>query len=214
MKTAGILYTSLETILRKGRKGMLRVPEIQLAINVGISKFFENQLRMFRVSGYVPTPLTPLLTVTPIAITNGEGALPDDFAKEVSFYYPNAMNTKPAEFMNMAEFTDRQTSSILPATLYDPIGTIAGGAGGGTIYIRPIDLDFVTLTYIKRPTNVEIGTTISSGRFLIYDDDTTVDTELKPEYVNDILKEALLFLSVPEQDEMAAQYGSTNNNPQ
>lgn len=205
MKTAGIIYETIQATLRKSRKGTLRVSEVELAINVGIINFFEKQLQLFRIAGYVPSPLEPLLKTTTVNLTDGSSTLPADFAKEVTFWV-TTVNGAPAEFMNMAEFIDRQTSVILPATEEDPIGTIAGGS----ILVRPQNLEQIKFTYISRPISVVIGTT-TNGRVLIYSDSTTTDTNIRPEYAPDIVKEALMFLSVSEQDQNAAQLATTTN---
>lgn len=205
MKTAGIIYNTIQQTLRKNRQGVLRASEVEMAINIGISNFFEKQLRLFRVSGFVPSPLEPLITTSTLTLTDGQVDVPEDFAKEVTFWV-TTVNGAPAEFMNISEFIDRQTSVILPPTEEDPIGTVAGGV----ISVRPQNIDEIEFTYIARPIEVDIATTVN-GRVLIYDDVNTTDTNIRPEYAPDITKEALMFLGVQEQNPGAVELGSTAN---
>jgi hypothetical protein len=205
MKTAGIIYNTIQQTLRKNRQGTLRVSEVQMAINIGISNFFEKQLRLFRVSGFIPAPLEPLVTTETISLSSGSASVPSDFAKEVTFYV-REINGTPAEFLNISEFIDRQTSQILNPTRENPIGTIAAG----NISVYPSDIDEIEFTYIKRPIEVDIATTVS-GRMLEYDDSNTTDTDIRPEYAPNIIKEALMFLGIQEQNPGAVELGSTVN---
>lgn len=209
MKTAGIIYTAIHNTLRKTRSGALRHSEVELAINVGIKNFFEKQLKLFRASGFIPAPLEPLIKVANNSLIGGEAALPYNFAKEVTFYVKN-VNATPAEFLNMSEFIDRQTSVILPPTEENPIGNISGGV----LYVRPVSLTSIVFVYIAKPVDVVVGITVN-GRNWEYDttnnESSTTDTEFRVEYAPDIIKEALAFLSVSEQDEGAASLSTTVN---
>lgn len=209
MKTAGIIYNTIQQTLRKNRQGSLRVSEVQMAINIGISNFFEKQLRLFRISGFVPSPLEPLLRETTLYFSPldppGTFVVPADFAKEVTFWVQN-LNSSPAEFLNMAEFIDRQTSVILPPREEDPIGTVANGV----ISVSPQNIQEIRFFYISRPIEAVIATD-PDGRMRVYNDANTTDTNIRPEYASEIIKEALLFLGVQEQNDGAIQIASTVN---
>jgi hypothetical protein len=205
MKRVGFILETIEMTLRKERRGMLKKSQIQTGIRVAINNYFDKQLTIYRATGKVPTPLHSLLKTSTLSLNLGVGTLPTDFSKELSFYIPN-VNSNPAEFMNRAEFEERKNSVILPPTEIDPIAVIEDNK----IYVRPPNSPEIIFTYIKRPTEILIATTVSDdGRNLDYDDANSVETDFHIEYCPDIIKEALQFLSVPQQDSGANQLGAT-----
>lgn len=205
MKRVGFILETIEMTLRKERRGMLKKSQIQTAIRVAINNYFDKQLTAYRATGVVPTPLQPLVKSATLSLNLGVGTLPTDFSKEVTFYIPN-VNSNPAEFMNRPEFEERKNSVLLPPTEVDPIATVENNK----IYVRPPNSPDIIFTYIKRPTEISIATTVSGdGRELLYDDGNSIDTDFYIEFCPDIIKEALQFLSVPQQDSAAAQLAST-----
>lgn len=205
MKTAGIIYNTIQQTLRKNKQGTLRPSEIEMAINIGISNFFEKQLRLFRISGFVPTPIEPLVTTTELQLTNGVGVVDSDFAKEVAFYVPG-YNAKPGTLLNVSEFIDRKSSEVLKPSQEQPIASVSAGE----INVYPSNIKEITFIYISTPIQVSISTTVS-GRMLLYDDAGTTDTNIRPEYSTNIVKEALMFLGIQEQNPGAVELGSTVN---
>jgi len=205
MKTIGYITETIEMTLRKERRGILKKSQIQTAVRVAINNFFNKQLAQYRATGFIPTPLQPFVYTTTLSLTNGTASLPANFSKEVTFYIPS-VNSNPAVFMNRAEFQERNNSVLMPPSELDPVGIIEGNS----IYVRPINTTSIQLTYIKKPSDVVIATTVSGdGRSLNYDDTNSVDTEFRVEYSTDLIKEALQFLSVPHQDPNAAQLAQT-----
>lgn len=205
MKRIGFILEAIEMTLRKERRGMLKKSQIQTAVRVAINNFFDKQLTIYRATGILPSPLQPFVKTSTLSLTSGNATLPSDFVKELTFYIAN-VNSNPAEFLDRAEFDERKNSVLLPPTDVDPVATI----GGGYISVRPPTAISIIFTYIKKPTEVVIATTVSNdGRNLNYDDNASVDTEFGIESVPDIIKESLQFLSVPQQDEAAASLGVT-----
>jgi hypothetical protein len=206
MKTVGSILETIEMTLRKDKRGSLKKSQIQTAIRVGINNFFDKQLQIYRMSGgMVPTPLRQFVKSATITITNSVGTAPTDMAIEQTFYVANT-NSNPAEFLARDVFEERKNSVILPPTELDPIGTLELG----NILVRPQNLTEIIFTYIKRPAEISIGTQPSiDGRELEYVDNTTVDTEFSIEYAPDIIKEALMFLGVPQQDGNAVSLAET-----
>lgn len=209
MKTAGIIYKTIQQTLRKNRQGTLRVSEVETAINIGIYNFFEKQLRLFRISGFIPAPLEPLVTETTltfdIEVDKGKLPLPEMFAKEVAFYI-RGNNATPGRFLNVSDFIDHQSSQILRPNDENPIATVAGGS----FSVYPTDIPEVQFIYIKRPIQVDIAT-LQSSRSLEYNEAATIDTDIRAEYAPDIIKEALMFLGIQEQNPGAVELGSTVN---
>jgi hypothetical protein len=202
MKTIGFILETIEMTLRKERRGMLKKSQIQTAVRVAINNYFDKQLTMYRVTGIIPTPLQPLIKTTQLT---SPFAVPADFSKEVTFHIAN-VNSNPAQFVNRSEFEERKNSVLMPPTEVDPIGTIEDNQ----ILVRPQNTGEIMLTYISQPTEIVIATTPSADeRSLDYDDTNSVDTEFYREYSPDIIKEALQFLSVPQQDSNAAQLSAT-----
>lgn len=205
MKTVGIITASIESVLRKEKRGSLKKSEIQKAIIAGINNFFGKQLMMYRATGALPDALRPFVKSANVTIASNVGNLPDDFSTGITFYISNG-NSNPAEFMMRDEFEERKNSVILPATELDPIGTFELK----TIIVRPSNLTTISLSYIKRPQDITIGTVLSGdSRELSYDEATTTDTEFAPEYAPDLVKEALMFLGVPQQDDGALALAET-----
>jgi hypothetical protein len=202
MKTIGFILETIEMTLRKERRGMLKKSQIQTAVRVAINNYFDKQLTMYRVTGVIPTPLQPLIKTTQLTYPF---AVPTDFSKEVTFHIAN-VNSNPAQFVNRSEFEERKNSVLMPPTEVDPIGTVEDNQ----IIVRPQNTGEIMLTYISQPTEIVIATTPSADeRSLDYDDTNSVDTEFYREYSPDIIKEALQFLSVPQQDSNAAQLSAT-----
>lgn len=207
MKTVGIIYENIEMVLRKEKRGSLKLSQIQTAIRIGIINYFNRQLQLFRMSGEITTPLRPLITSESVEIINSVGALPAGFTKEVSFYVP-ASNSNPAGIYKRDKFEEEKNSVIMPPTETDPIGTLQGG----TIVVRPQSIEEIILTFIKRPQDIVIGYSVSDDqRSLSYNDASTTDTEFSPEYASDLIKEALMYLGVPTQDEGAISLAQTVN---
>lgn len=207
MKTIGYIVDTIEMTLRKERRGILKKSQIQTAVRVGVNNLFNKLLVQYRITGLVPTPLQPFISTVTLSLTSGATPVPENFSKEITFYIPS-VNSNPAVFMNRAEFQERNNSILMPPSELDPVGIIESNY----IHVRPINTTSITFTYIKKPTDVVIGTTASlDGRSASYDDASSVDTEFYVEYSPDIIKEALQFLSVPHQDPNAAQLAQTTN---
>lgn len=208
MKTVGFILETIEMTLRKERRGMLKKSQIQTAIRVAINNFFDKQIKIMEASKpkLIPVPLQPFIvsSLLPVSAT-GVATLPADCAKDITFFIPN-VNSNPAEMLDRSEMEERKNSVIMPPTELDPIGTIEGLS----ILVRPVNSSEIMFTYIKRPTEIAIATTLSGdSRSLIYDDNGSTDTEFKAEYAPDLIKEALQFLSVPQQDQGAAGLSAT-----
>jgi hypothetical protein len=207
LMTIKFIFDTIEMVLRKERKGSLKKSQIQTAVRVGINNFFDKQLRIFRMTGVIPTPLRPLTKTSALSIASSQGNLPTDFAKEVTFYVAN-VNSNPAEFLSRPEFEERKNSVLMPPTEVDPIGTVEGTK----ILVRPQNLVSINFVYIKKPTEIVFGTTVSGdNRDLIFSSGASTDTDFSIEYAPEIIKEALQFLGVPQQDEAAQILGEKTN---
>jgi hypothetical protein len=201
--TIETIFATIKEVLRKNRKGSLKDSQIQTAVRVGINNYFDNQLRLYRATGSVPSTLRPLLRTVPVQIINGVGLLPLNFAKEVTFYVYN-VNSMHADFLGRQEFEERKNSVLMPPTEIDPVGYIEDG----NVLVRPINLSSIQFSYIKKPVEIVYNTTpTEDNRDTVFNIIGSIDTEFAIESVPDIVKEALQFIGVPQQDEGAIQLG-------
>jgi hypothetical protein len=199
----GQVFDTIKLVLNKERKGSVRDAQIVTALRIGSLNYFGRQLMEYRAGAEVPSTLRQQKFTAPVAIAAGVGPLPADFAKEVSFVMADP-DARDGEFLSAAEFSNRLKSLLLPPSPADPIGKVEGNQ----VLIAPTAN--IILTYIKKPVEfVYVQTIDADGRGTTPNLATSTDLDFPQECLPDIIKEALMFLGVKQQDNDVIELGAT-----
>lgn len=205
--TIDLIYQGIRLTLNKERKGFVKTSQITTAVKLGINNYFVKNINEYLATGIIPEPIRPMVKTYPVTITNGLGSLPSGFEKEVSFTIPG-INNYAGDFLSHDEFMDRRNSSIVAPTEDDPIAEIIGN----TLRVEPSNITTLELIYIGKPIEIVYAETLDGdSRGTTFDAAGSTDTDFTISNVADIMKEALIYLGVKQQDQPATQIGTTTN---
>lgn len=205
--TIDLIFQAIRMILNKERKGFVKTSQIVYAMKLGIQNYFVKNLDEYRASGIIPDAIRPMVKIATVTLTNGSGSVPTGFEKEVSFTVPG-INNFAGDFLPNDEFRDRRNSVIVGPTQDDPIAEIIGN----TVRVEPSDTASIELIYIGKPIDIVYAETIDGdGRGSTFNSGGSTDTDFTISNVPDLVKEALVYLGVKQQDQPAAQLGTTTN---
>jgi hypothetical protein len=205
--TIDLIYQGIRLTLNKERKGFVKTSQITTAVKLGINNYFVKNVNEYLATGIIPEPIRPMVKTYPVTITNGLGSLPSGFEKEVSFTIPG-INNYAGDFLSHDEFMDRRNSSIVAPTEDDPIAEIIGN----TLRVEPSNATTLELIYIGKPIEIVYAETLDGdSRGTTFDAAGSTDTDFTISNVADIMKEALIYLGVKQQDQPATQIGTTTN---
>lgn len=205
--TIDLIYQGIRLTLNKERKGFVKTSQITTAVKLGINNYFVKNVNEYLATGIIPEPIRPMVKTYPVTITNGLGSLPSGFEKEVSFTIPG-INNYAGDFLSHDEFMDRRNSSIVAPTEDDPIAEIIGN----TLRVEPSNITTLELIYIGKPIEIVYAETLDGdSRGTTFDAAGSTDTDFTISNVADIMKEALIYLGVKQQDQPATQIGTTTN---
>lgn len=196
------IFDGIKLVLNNDRRGFVKVSKIATAVRMAMYDLFNDELKIYRESGLITSRIKPFLKTASVTLTNGEGPLPNDFAKEVNF---NTNEGFEGTFLTAEEFTDRIKSVILAPDEIEPIGLIKDSK----IIVLPSTFPSLDLDYIRNPADFVYATTISGdGRSEVFNAGGSTDIEFGPDSSGEIIRRALLYLGGGTQNQEAAQIGS------
>jgi hypothetical protein len=193
------IFSTIAFLSNKNRRGVLKHQDINLAVKSAQSDFYNDELKIYRETGIIPTSIKRFVKSTELTIINGEAALPVDFSREVSFLTDYGQE---GDFLHPEAYQDRKNSYIIPPDEEFPIAKIQDSK----IIIEPDDLQKITLTYFRTPVDFAYSVAVDGdGRG--YTITGTTDIEFGIEYSNEIIRRALLYLGVSMQNKDVEQIG-------
>jgi len=166
------------------------VPRIAYSKTIKIGE----DLRPFQVENQV--------TVDPL---NGQSSFPVNYYYPYGAFYNRVEDGK--EIFTEIELVEpqienyRRRSKVVPPTFYKPIVT----PKSDVLQFRPFNVRFATIQYIKLPSEMIWGGTVS-GTQEIYDPSLSTQPEWGDAALNDIISIALSYIGISVKDTEVQQY--------
>ena len=199
------IFGGIDLVLNKARRGSVKTSQVITAVKSAAQDFYNSELDAYRAAAIIPSSLRKFVKTVSVSITSGEGPLPSDFAKEITFVTDCGSE---GDLLSPGAFNDRKKSFIIPPTEDHPIAKVQDGK----IIVDPDETDLLDLTYFRTlsdPPFVYATTTDGDGRGKTFNSGASTDIEIGIEYSGEIIKRALVYLGVANQNKDAAEFGLT-----
>lgn len=181
--------------IRKYRAAYKTPEEIDNALYRGLIDFynglFKSKQNSQQLSRYV-TEQTCNITTSNVFTLNS------DFNKPISITSTVSGQVYEGEILSENEWLDRKNSFILPPTSQQPIARIKGTS----IEFYPSDSGNYKLVYYRSPVQPKFNYTVAAnGRDVTYNATNSVNVDVNPSALNDVIVRALGYLGVSLNDQ-------------
>lgn len=181
--------------IRKYRAAYKTPEEIDNALYRGLIDFYNSLFKSKQNSQQVSRYLTE--QVCNITSTN-VFALNSNFNRPVRITSTVGSNVYEGEILAENEWLDRRNSFILAPTLQQPIARIIGT----NIEFYPSDSGNYRLVYYRSPLQPKFNYTVAvNGRDVVYNPTGSVNVDVNPSALNDVIVRALGYLGVSLNDQ-------------
>lgn len=181
--------------IRKYRAAYKTPEEIDNALYRGLIDFynglFKSQQNSQQVSRYLKEQTCNVTSTNVFALNS-------DFNRPVTINSTVSGQIYEGEILAENEWLDRKNSFILAPTLQQPIARIVGT----NIEFYPADAGNYKLVYYRSPVQPKYNYTVAvNGRDITYNPSGSVDVDVNPSALNDVIVRALGYLGVSLNDQ-------------
>lgn len=180
--------------IRKYRAAYKTPEEIDNALYRGLIDFYNGLFRSKQNSQQVSRYLTE--QVCNITSTNVFPLNPD-FNRPVRITSTVGTSVFEGEVLAENEWLDRRNSFILAPTNQQPIARIIGS----NIEFYPGDSGNYRLVYYRSPLQPKFNYTVSGGRDVVYNPTGSVNVDVNPSALNDVIVRAVAYLGISLNDQ-------------
>lgn len=188
------IYDMVTMLLNTSRRGFIKRSSRIIAIKQAMHNYFNEQVEIYRKTGVITAPVRKFVITAEVPLEEGAGPLPDNFVQDVTGETNDGMELT---IVKQEEWADRLNSTILAPDQENPVAKIEDGK----IFIEPHEFEHIKLTYFRKPNDFIYAVTVAGdGRSESFNEGASTDIEFDIEYSSEIIRRALMYLGVPQQN--------------